>query len=191
MVSLIEPGDNRARLRPANACAHAPLLTLSSLWPQSAVSCRYRKWEEGVSRMRVRCIKNSGQALPSEYLDKSLGISTMSEFNLTLGKDYIVYTVVFLSGNRLLYYLCDDAYTYYPKNYAAPLFRVIDNSVSRYWRLETYEDRKLTLAILGFDKWVSERYFYDRLTDGEEPEVSIFSDMKNLIDAELDEKAHS
>src|SRR4051812_6308990 len=40
MVSLIEPGKYRARLRPANTPSHALLRTLSSRCPKSPVSCR-------------------------------------------------------------------------------------------------------------------------------------------------------
>ncbi|MCL1467581.1 hypothetical protein [Argonema galeatum] len=130
--------------------------------------------------MRIRCIANTGAFLSETYLDPAVGRSKETEFQLTIGKEYTVYTLYQWQGS-IWYYICDDGYTYYPQQNPAPLFEVIDNRLSSYWRFKVYPTGLLKLA---FDEWLSDQYFYDKLTDGEETEILIFEKLKELIDAE-------
>ena len=83
-------------------------------------------------------------------------------------------------GN-IWYYICDDNYTYYPMQHPAPLFEVIDDRLSSYWRFKCYPNGLIRLA---FEECLTDPYFYDKLTDQEEREVLIFDKIKQLIDNE-------
>ena len=131
--------------------------------------------------MQIRCIANTGEFLSETYLDPAVGRTKQTEFQLTIGKEYTVYALYQWQGS-IWYYICDDGYTYYPQQNPAPLFEVIDNRLSSYWRFKVYPNGLLKLA---FEEWLSDRYFYDKLTDGKEKEVLIFEKLKELIDAEV------
>ena len=130
--------------------------------------------------MKIRCIAKTGADLPERYFLPHLCYKKEMEFQLTLGREYAAYAIEELQG-MVWYYICDDDYTYYPMKHPAPLFEVVDNKVSQYWRFKLNDNGLLEI---GFEEWISDRYFYDKLTDMEEAEVSIFEKAKELIDAE-------
>jgi hypothetical protein len=130
--------------------------------------------------MKIRCVANTGASLPENYLDPRRGYTKELEFPLTIGKDYTVYAFSEMLG-RVWYYICEDNYMYYPMRTPAPLFEVIDNRMSAYWRFKLYPNGLLEVA---FEQWLVDQYFYDKLTDGEEAEGSIFEKVKELMDAE-------
>jgi hypothetical protein len=74
---------------------------------------------------------------------------------------------------------------HFPMQTPAPLFEIIDNTLSKYWRFKLYPNGLLKIA---FEQWFSDTYFYDKLTNQEEEEVLIFEKVKELMDAEA--KAH-
>jgi hypothetical protein len=130
--------------------------------------------------MKIRCIANTGANLPESYFLPHLGYKKESEFQLSIDKEYIVYALYEWEG-KIWYYICDERYTYYPIHNPAPLFEVVDNRISKYWRFKLAPNGLLTLA---FEQWFSDPYFYDNLTDQEEQAVLIFEQIKDLIDAE-------
>ena len=87
--------------------------------------------------MKIRCIANSGESLPEIYLDSRRGYKKEMEFPLTVGKEYTVYAFYVKQG-QVWYYISEDNYTYYPMRSPAPLFEVVDNRMSAYWRLKIY-----------------------------------------------------
>ena len=138
--------------------------------------------------MKVVCIANVATSLSENYLDARAGYLADTEFRLTISKEYVVYALA-LRDKQVWYYICDDADLYYPVHQPAPLFEVIDNTVSKYWRFKfTAEPNPLdNIAVFAFDEWVSDEYFYDHLTDKAEIEVSLFWQMKYLMDLEAAE----
>ena len=130
--------------------------------------------------MKIRCIANTGANLPESYFLPHLGYKKESEFQLSIDKEYIVYALYEWEG-KIWYYICDERYTYYPIHNPAPLFEVVDDRISKYWRFKLAPNGLLTLA---FEQWFSNPYFYDKLTDQEEQAVLIFEQIKDLIDAE-------
>ena len=130
--------------------------------------------------MKIRCLANTGLALPERYLKPQFCYSKELEFPLTIGQEYIVYALKEWQGN-IWYYICDDNYTYYPMQHPAPLFEIIDDRLSSYWRFKCYPNGLIRLAV---EEWLTDPYFYDKLTDQEEREVLIFDKIKQLIDNE-------
>ena len=130
--------------------------------------------------MRIRCIANTGRSLPESYIAPAQGYKKETEFPLTVGKDYTVYAIKEQQGT-IWYYIVDDNAMYYPIQTPAPLFEVIDNRMSKYWRFKISDNGLLKIA---FEQWFSDPYFYDKLTDQKEEEVAIFEKVKELMDAE-------
>lgn len=130
--------------------------------------------------MKIRCIANTGASLPESYIDPMRGYTKELEFPLTVGKEYIVYALYTRQG-KIWYYICDENYTYYPMQNPAPLFEVVDDRVSKYWRVKLSPNGLLEIA---FEEWFADPYFYDKLTDQEEAEVLIFEKVKERMDAE-------
>jgi len=130
--------------------------------------------------MKIRCIANTGEALPEKYIDPPRGYTKKIKLALTIGKEYVVYAIREWQGS-IWYYICDDIFSYYPMENPAPMFEVVDSRVSKYWRFELSPNGLLMIA---FEQWFTDTYFYDKLTDQEEAEVEIFEKVKELMDAE-------
>jgi hypothetical protein len=135
--------------------------------------------------MKVECVSRSADALPAEMIRPDWGLAADSQFPLVVGKQYVVYGITLALGH-LWYYLCDEGYTYYPVWKPSPLFRVVDPRLPRCWQIGFHSPPRGRKAILiiAFQAWVDDPLFYDRLTDGEEEAVRVFSRYKRLMDAE-------
>lgn len=132
--------------------------------------------------MKIRCIANTGTSLPENYLDPAVNRTTETVFRLTVGKEYVVYAIDEAEGN-VWYYICDDNFIYYPQKHCAPLFEVVDDRVSKYWRVKLWENGLLEIA---FPHWLKDTYFYEKLTDREPAEVDLFKRIKALMDMEAE-----
>ncbi len=43
--------------------------------------------------MKIRCIANTGESLPENYIDPARGYTKKVELPLTIGKEYVVYAI--------------------------------------------------------------------------------------------------
>jgi hypothetical protein len=105
-----------------------------------------------------------------------------------VGKEYVVYGMTtFLE--HVWFYICDEDYSYYPIWNPLPLFKVVDARLSKYWLFGVYTDHGLEapMPIIAFKEWVENPFFYDQLTDKEEPAVETFARYKTLLDEEFDD----
>ncbi len=132
--------------------------------------------------MKIRCIANTGASLPEHYLEPKRGWTKDLEFGLTIGKEYVVYAFYEWEG-QIWYYIADDHYMYYPMQNPAPLFEVVDDRLSKYWRFNLRPNGLLRVA---FSQWFTVPYFYDKLTDQEPAEVDLFKRIKGLMDMEAE-----
>jgi hypothetical protein len=133
--------------------------------------------------MIVRCVENRGSALPAAYHDPAGGFGADTLFDVEPGQEYVVYAVAARDG-RIGYYLCGDLHPHYPVAYPAPLFLITRDELSRYWEIAYTPNNRDHQLILSFHEWVSDAYFYDRLTDLHDRDVEIFHRMRVLIDGE-------
>jgi hypothetical protein len=133
--------------------------------------------------MKIKCIENRVICLPEEIIRNYS--TSYSEFSILKGGEYIVYGMTVYLG-YIWYYVCDEDYSYYPIWNPSPLFEVVDGRLSRYW---TYSYKEGEYAVLrprwAFLEWTSDPDYYDRLTDGEDREVEIFKNYKELMDLEF------
>jgi hypothetical protein len=77
--------------------------------------------------MKVRCLSNTGDLLPESYLKSEFCYTKKTEFQITVGKEYIVYALYEWEGN-VWYYVCDDNYICYPQQNPSPLLRLLTTS---------------------------------------------------------------
>jgi hypothetical protein len=134
--------------------------------------------------MKLLCIANRGEVLPQQYLDARIPRGPKTEFFITVGKEYVVYGVEF-ALNQIWFYIDDDQHHWYPIRKPAPLFQLIDSRLSKYWRIGISEGKHGSVCWLFFDEFISDPYFYDRLTDRAAAEVEIFRERKRQMDAEF------
>lgn len=136
--------------------------------------------------MKIKCIANSGSALPSDCRNELVNITEETQFHLTIGKTYNVYGMTIFLG-YIWYYICDDAYKYYPAWSPSPLFEVVDGRISKYWYYSCKSglNRDDTRVIFSYKEWVEDHGYYEELIDGAKKEVGIFARYKKLMDREF------
>ncbi len=132
--------------------------------------------------MLVRCEKNKLAELSDA--DKAVpGVVESFGSNDTRAlrqyKTYVVYAVGH-RGDHQWYYLADENYSSYPFAYPAVLFSVADPKASRHWIRGGDDDYPCD----AFEEWALDRYFYDKLTDGEPETVELFRNRKKAMDLE-------
>jgi len=144
--------------------------------------------------MKVACISNTGKDLPEKVLDLEPYSTLKREkifSGITIGRVYIVYGFTIVK-DFVWYYLCDDNYSErdympFPLWYPSPLFEIIDRRLSKYWEFDAQPGERCESpsgVIVAFPEWAKDPFYYDRLTDGFEPEIALFRKYKKLIDAE-------
>jgi hypothetical protein len=141
--------------------------------------------------MKVRCIRNRIEELPNEnirnWLKKShlrLDEDCPIEFNKM--QEYVVYGIVFCDSHPF-YFLCDEKDAEYPTPNYAGFFDVLDDRISKFWRLDyKSNDNGDAWTFLIHKDWASDPMFYENLIDGNETEVKLFQKYKKEMDDEAD-----
>lgn len=100
--------------------------------------------------MKVVCVSNSGKSLPRNYLDARRGYNYAAEFQITVGKEYVVYALALRNNAQVWYYISDDDGLYYPFHYPAPMFQVVDGRPSKYWRFAFTPEHLDHIALFAF-----------------------------------------
>ena len=126
--------------------------------------------------MYVTCIANSGHQLPDSSIDDRIGHSRDTEFPLTIGREYAVYAVTSWGG-EYYYYVFDDNDQEYPVWNLARLFEVSDGSIPASWVFSYLKaaDPSEDYFVMSFPAWATDRYFYERLVDGEPEAKAAFA----------------
>lgn len=92
---------------------------------------------------------------------------------LTAGRVYVVHAVAFVNSD-VHYLVLDDDELPWPMRYCAAAFEFVDSRIPDSWSFgftPTHADHH---ALLSFPEWVSDQYFYDRLTKGDPDAVEAF-----------------
>ena len=133
--------------------------------------------------MIIKCTSNSVSSLPDKFMDPAWGYGENTRFHVTVGNQYRVYTVSFWDA-LVFYYIADDCFTEYPRRYPASLFKIIDNSLSKYWGIQEYANHKDYKLLISFNEWLTDPYYFEKLLEGDRDRVRAFYDRKRLIDSE-------
>jgi hypothetical protein len=132
--------------------------------------------------MIVRCIANSGSALPQANIDPRRGYDSATEFPLTIGRDYVVFALTTFLGTAWYYLLDDDGHAW-PTWSPSALFDVVDGALPDSWiigyfRVSTEDQGPL----ISFPEWAGDRAFYERLVEGEAAAVETFARRRREIE---------
>lgn len=134
--------------------------------------------------MLLKCIKNDLEGLPNRCFTPEGTFSKGSnQLFLTLGKAYVVYAITNLD-DMILYYISDDINLPYPIWHPINFFEVVNGRPSKYWKLSTWEKKGNPKLLIAFEEWINDRFFYEKLVDGNRREEKIFERMKKLMDIE-------
>lgn len=124
--------------------------------------------------MRVRCVYNSGEALPQANIDPRRGFDRSLEFPLTVGCEYGVFAITVFLGTAW-YYVLDDEANPWPIWSPSALFEVVDGALPPTWivgyRRESIEDQ---YPVISFPEWANDHSFYERLLDRDDTAWDVF-----------------
>ena len=146
--------------------------------------------------MLIHCTKNQVSQLEAapDAQEEILSWFNFSDdqVSLNVGKLYVVYAVTF-RANYPWYYVADETYvaTRYPLAYPAPLFAVVDDRLSQYWAFAFIPDGRdgseirRSRTVISFREWTRDETFFERLVNGEQGAVEVFSKYKALLDLEF------
>jgi hypothetical protein len=140
--------------------------------------------------MKVKCLHNRKRDLPVELQREGVAYGpAYTDMPLTIGREYVVYAMTARAGFPW-YFIQDDDELPYPQAYPAPLFEITDTRLSRVWHFNIPGDvSKCEWPNWGPSEWVSDRFFYDRLTDCQPEEVRTFARYKAVMDREFEASA--
>lgn len=111
---------------------------------------------------------------------------TDGNLDIEVNTIYTVYGIEF-RDNSPWFYLCSDSDSEYPKPYAHVFFEILDDRLSRYWRLATEQNNNNSAeARLVFKEWAENSFFYELLLDGDDKISGVFSKMREVLDNEYD-----
>lgn len=137
--------------------------------------------------MKVICRCNNVHSLEDRELsDKLKYYIRVSDgsLELELGKEYLVYGVVFWSNIPFLY-IFKDGGDDYPKPVPIDFFEVSDARLSRFWLLSCFnEEGEGYSSSLLPELWAKNPYFYERLIEGDEVAEGHFKICRELIESE-------
>jgi hypothetical protein len=130
--------------------------------------------------MRVLCTANSGSNLSAKHFERGYA-SPSSEFDLEVGKEYVVYGIILWKG-FLLYLILGEGM--FPHWYPAELFSVTRNELPPDWYFvrRREEDGFEVNAIWGYGELVNTEDHFDALSNLEKRAIDVFVERKKRID---------
>jgi hypothetical protein len=134
--------------------------------------------------VRVRCIANTGQALPESSIDSRRGLTAEKTFPLTIGTLYVVYAITMYRG-LTWYYVLDDHDLPYPVWKPAVLFDIVSGTIPTGWVVGyvRVSGDDAGYPVISFPEWADDRFFYERLVDGDDLAVAVFERRRKDVDA--------
>jgi hypothetical protein len=133
--------------------------------------------------MIVECCSNKLADITNEKHREQLMMNIhQSEVALDVGRQYVVYGIIFWEGMPW-YYVCEEESDSYPHPYFAAFFRVVDPTLSSSWELYWPADEGNEASLVPRE-WGQSREVYERLVDGNQLEQEVFIRLKILMDTE-------
>lgn len=134
--------------------------------------------------MIVRCIANSGSALPEANIDPRRGYDESTEFPLTIDRAYTVFALTVFLGSAW-YYVLDDDGNDWPTWAPSALFDVLDGAIPSSW-IVGYSRASVEnqFPLISFPEWATDATFYERLVDGDPRAVEIFASRRQEIESD-------
>ena len=131
--------------------------------------------------MRVRCVANTGKALPDSYL--RVGYTRDSQFDVKVGTAYTVYGISLRLG--ALSYLIDPEGEGCPNWYPVVLFELADARVPETWyfSFDTQHEQFGVPAVWGYEELVMSEQHFDGLMERDRQALRVFARRRLDIDS--------
>lgn len=132
--------------------------------------------------MIVQCISNKVDGtMPSALREYWLSHGLELGFPLTVGAQYVVVAIAIEAGIPW-YYLHDDDDLSWPVWYPGNLFNVVDGSLPPSWVYGYVRiSRDSQFSLISFPEWAEDRFFYERLVDGDAATEDIYAARRREI----------
>ena len=119
--------------------------------------------------MQLRCTRNNSKGLDEitkDHLSKYIRVDNHESY-LEVGQSYAVFGIKYLD-NRPWYYVYEEHDDPFPKIKPSCFFEIIDHAVDPSWRVapKTAGGSGLIFDLLPRE-WLEDKFFYERLVDGE------------------------
>lgn len=139
--------------------------------------------------MKVKCIYNRLDDIAEQHRIAHVRQYMNSEYiidDLEIGESYTVYNLLIDDG-VVMYDLCVDSSIVHPELFPHIYFDVVDDRISRYWKLHIEEKSDGTSSSrFLFEAWADDPLFDKKLIEDEDPETAkIFQKYKSLMDNEF------
>lgn len=133
--------------------------------------------------MQVKCIENVGKSLSKKNLEA--GYKKTSTFNIKIGKDYTVYSMIMWRDTLDYLILGEDSED--PSWYPAELFEVVNHLLPLVWyftfdKYKNYKGEESQTAIWGYKEMISDPDYHIALTEGKPEALEIFYKRQRQID---------
>jgi len=133
--------------------------------------------------MIVRCVANTGEALPVMSRDSGRGFDADTEFPVSIGGSYAVFAMTVFLGIAW-YYILDDDGNPWPTWAPSTLFEVNDGSLPPSWQVGYFRfSREDQYPILSFPEWARDHQFYERLVAGDNEAVRTFAQRRREVES--------
>ena len=136
--------------------------------------------------MLVKYISSSGKSSHEIYCVSQSGHIHNKSHLLKENKYYLVYAMKIIS-HSIWYYIYDELGRNYPDALPNELFEMVDPSMSKYWNFTFYCNPK-TLenhSLWVYPEWINDRFYHERLIEGNEEDVKIFKRYQSLMNLEF------
>ena len=132
--------------------------------------------------MILECLFNKIENVDAVYSEYIKQYIHQTEVALEIGKEYVVYGIVFRS-NVPWFYVCEEESDDYPRLHFSGFFNLIDPKVSSVWEVN-YSTKANNITHILPGEWNADPSFYENLVEGNEAEKEIFQRLKSFIDTE-------
>lgn len=129
--------------------------------------------------MKIRCLANTGKTLSETNLRQ--GCFRESEFQLSVGKEYVVYAMCVFE-NALSYLVFNDSRQ--PDWSPAELFAITDHRLPADWRFNSWGPD--LSGVWGYEELVMSREYFDQLAERDEPAILDFHRRRERMEREAD-----
>jgi hypothetical protein len=130
--------------------------------------------------MNVKCINKGGLSLLQA--DISAGNTRSSVFHVSVGREYVVYGLLFRKST--ISYLIQEDHGI-PEWQPASLFEVMCGKPSRFWLFANWSSGGEYVGILTFADFAKNREVYEALVAKEQSSLQLFSKWKGFADLEF------
>jgi len=131
--------------------------------------------------MIAKCTGNSSEHIGPDAIANFRKHVHQDELHLVIGRDYVVYGVLFRDGQPW-FLVCEEDADGYPKTHFGALFELVDDRVPPDWSLSLAESNVGPVSILP-RKWAKDPRFLEKLVDEDPIAIADFLSLRQALES--------